>query len=246
MEAERTEFHTIIVGLSHNDTARNYRTLIHFPSLLNDRTEEASEYLLILCRANHKAEVAKFDDILRSRDHDSSIRFFDTRDNIVARDESVKFLHVKTIDKIIGHLASHHVRREGRSFFIIVEFGTLLGNINIEDFLQENHSENDAHHAERISGSISHRHLLAHILRSFIHLEHSLLSRTESGGIGDSTTHHTHKLRDGGSSLGSSLDEIDSKHNAHIHQDTGHGKSIHLYASLLERGEETGADLHTD
>ena len=135
---------------------------------------------------------------------------------------------------------------ERRIFFIVLQFGEFFLCVDLEAFLDDEHSGDDADHAEGISSGITHRHLLADIVAAGVDLQESLLGSTKSGGVGDGAAHDAHKLRYRGVAGRASLDEEDGEHDRHVETDAEQGEHVHGDASFLERGEESRAHLHTD
>ena len=101
------------------------------------------------------------------------------------------------------------------------------------------HREDYTDNTERISGCITHSHLLRHAVGSGVDLKYGLLCGTKSGSVGDGSRHNAHKC--GYRSV--SVDEEDCQHYSHVEHYHKHGKTVEQHSALLERREESGAYL---
>ena len=120
---------------------------------------------------------------------------------------------------------------------------SLVGKVDFEDNLHENHWENDAYYTKRISGCVTHRHALNGICSvGIIDFIESLLRSTKTGSVGDSTWEHTHKVGD----VDVTHTEVDDERYHQVETHDKHGKAIEHDATFLEWWEETGTHLNTD
>ena len=245
MQTQGAELHAVVFRACHQNAPRHHGAALHLPLLLDLRADETAEDLLILHRADHKHEVAGLDAVLGRRDNHRAVGLLDARDDVVDRDERVHLEHAQAVDHLVGDAEGRDVGRELRAFLVILDLGRLLLGVYLEDSLEQDHGEDDAYHAERISRRVTHRHLLAHVISLGVDLKEGLLRRAETRRVGHCTAHDSHKLRDGGVAFRTALQEIDGDRDADIERYGQHRQHVHLYAAFLERGEETGADLHT-
>ena len=120
----------------------------------------------------------------------------------------------------------------------------LLVGVDAEHLLYYEHGGDDADHSEGIGGGIAHRHLLGDSVGLGVDLEHGLLSGAQAGGVGDCAGHDAHHLHEVGVAVCPPLDEVDGQGDADVDGDAEHGQQVEADASLLERREEAGANLH--
>ena len=115
-----------------------------------------------------------------------------------------------------------------------LHFLNLLIHVDAENFLEQKHRDYYTHHAKRIRGRISHRHLLAYIISVGIHLQHCLLRGAKARRVGDRPAHYTNHLGKSGAAVGSTLQEVYHESDSHIHRYCQKGQHIHSHAPLLE------------
>ena len=108
---------------------------------------------------------------------------------------------------------------------------SFVGEIDFEDNLHENHRKNDSYDTKRIGCGISHRHALDGISSvGIIDFIESLLCSTKTGGVGDSTREHTHKVGD----VDVTHTEVDDERYHQVETHDKHGKAIKHNATFLE------------
>ncbi len=246
VKTERAELDSVIFRLGHQNSARHHGTLLHLPLLVDLRPDKPVEYLLVLLRAHHKGQVILLKDIGSPRDNDSAVRLLDTRHHEIDGYQRMELLKTEPVDKLVSDTERHDMGGERRIALLVFHLLDFPVDVDTEDFLYKNHGDYYAHHSERIGSRISHRHLLACLVSLRVDLEDSLLGRAKTRGIRDGSAHHAYHLHYGSVALAAPLDEVDAYHQGGIEQDAEHGQPVHLYATLLERREESGTHLHTD
>ena len=254
-QAQLAELLAVVFALGDHHAAAYHMRVVgvglfgSLPVLVHHRTQESLEQLLVLHGNHHQEHVVHLEHGAGLGYDESAVRLLQTRDDEIAGYELVELVYGKAGDKVVAHLESHHMRPELRLVLVFLHPAYLLVHVYLVEFADNEHGHYDAHHAEGISGGIAHRHVLGKAfgqsLVSRHGLYHSLLCGSEPRGVGHGSAHHAHHLRDLHGASFASLYPIKAHHEKHVEADACQGQHIEAHATLLERGEEAGAHLHT-
>ena len=213
---------------------------IHVDAGADDRVE----HFLVLGAHDDEQQVVLVDDgVALGDDHLAIAGALHARDDEVVVDDGVQAPQVAAEDELVGHAVGEDVRSQLRLCGLVLDVLGLALGVDLEDDLDHNHRQDDAHHAQGIGSGIAHRHgLVERGGVGALGLDERLLGGTQAGRVGHGSREDAHQVGDahGAHTI------IYSHGHGDVERDDEHSQAVEHQAALLERREEAGAHLQSD
>ena len=163
------------------------------------RSKHSVKHLLVLLAHHHEQQVAFLNNCLAHRNVDMAIVLADAGDDKVVVYDLVQVMNGLAYDEFVGHFIGYKVRLKLRIGVLVFNLLRLLVDTYLENRLEHNERQENAHHAKGIGGSIAHRHRLIQRYSGIaLGLNKRLLSGTQAGSVSNSTRENSHHVGDAG------------------------------------------------
>ena len=241
VEAERAQGYAVVFALGHHYAAREHGRGGRLPVHLHLGTYHGLEAVGVVGRAYDQELVADVDVGRRLGYHHLAVGAHQARHHEVGLHHVVELEEGLAVDQGVGHLAAQQKGLELRVFLFFFDLLYLVVHLHAEYPLDDEHGQDDAHHAQGVGGGIAAGHEVG-LLGTVGHYAHGLLRGGETGGVGHGAAHNAHQGRD----VLHVAEEIDAEHYGHVEHNHEHRQEVEPHAAFLERREEARAHLEAD
>ncbi len=166
----------------------------------------------------------------RLRDGDGTVGTHQSRYYEVGVDDVVELEECHAVDELVLHLDGDDERLEARIVLLFLDLLNLVGRVDAEYPLDDEHREDDTHNTEGICGCISAGHGIGSV-GSLGDGCDSLLGSSETGSVGDGTAHDADESDD----VVDVTEEVHSENDDDVEDDAEDREHVELDTALLER-----------